>query len=372
MKKKCLFIFVMGIFNTTQLYAQSGNVGIGTESPTNKLTINGNTSIGTGYIGTAAPSNGAIIEGSLGIGTNTPLNTLHVRKPIVGTSPNIVALFDPAGEGNDATQEVSIGLNGGRALFGYAFTPRKNIYIRGNQATDIRLQAVDALNNIYPDAFVMSSSGVSSGFIGLNTDTPQARLDVRGNIKSIAGTGVQTGNLWAGTSNLNGFEIFTTTAGDAWVGIQRGGTGAPLHVVKSAGPSSGQLINFAIDGAGIGSISYTATEVLYNQTSDMRLKENIHPSNFGLKTLKKIDIYDYNYKKDQKKGLTTGVLAQELYKVYPQAVTPGGADEKTEPWQVDYSKLVPILIKSVQEMSLENKKMAKEIKQLKKILYKKK
>jgi hypothetical protein len=62
-------------------------------------------------------------------------------------------------------------------------------------------------------------------------------------------------------------------------------------------------------------------------------------------------VYDYNFKSDSKKTLSTGVLAQELHKVYPQAVSVGGADAKTDPWQVDYSKLVPMLVKSVQELS---------------------
>jgi hypothetical protein len=367
MKKKNAFILALIIF-CTQIHAQAGNVGIGTPSPTNKLTVNGNASVGTDYIGTVAPSNGAIIEGNVGIGTNNPLSTLHVRKAIADTSPNVAALFDPAGGGSDATQEVSIGLNGGRALFGYTFNAGKHIFIRGNQGTDIKLQVMDLNSALFDDSFVISAQ--NGGFIGLNTKAPQARLDVRGNIKTLAGTGTQNGIIWNGTSNINGFESYTTANGDAWVGIQRDGAGSPLYISKAAGTSTGQLISFYINGAPIGSISHTATGVLYNATSDMRLKENIHQSKFGLATLKKIDIYDYNYKADQKKELATGVLAQELYKVYPQAVTPGGADEKTDPWMVDYSKLMPLLIKSVQEMNLENKQMAEEIKQLKEMLNK--
>ncbi|ANF52889.1 hypothetical protein A0O34_21235 [Chryseobacterium glaciei] len=357
------------ILCNAQVYAQSGNVGIGTPSPANKLTVNGNTSVGSTYTGVTAPVNGAIIEGNTGIGTSTPLNALHVQATSDDNpapfAQGIIAQFDPFG-GSNIAKSGSIVVNG-RAYFGYdvAGGTNKYTYIRGNQYTDIRLQIVDTAGNLYPNSFVMSSQNGQSGFIGLNTEAPQARLDVRGNIKSLAGTGpeVQSGSIWNGTSNIDGFEAYTMASGDAWVGIQRGGIGAPLHVAKAVGTTTGQLIVFAINGAGIGSISHTANSVKYNETSDMRLKENIHPSQFGLATLKKIGIYDYNYKADQKKELATGVLAQELYKTYPQAVTPGGANEKTDPWMVDYSKLIPILIKSVQEM-------AEEIKQLKEMLNK--
>jgi hypothetical protein len=375
MKKKNAFILALIIF-CTQIHAQAGNVGIGTPSPTNKLTVNGNASVGVTYTGVAAPANGVIIEGNTGIGTSTPVSVLHVQATSDDNpapfAQGVIAQFDPFG-GSNIAKSGSIVVNG-RAFFGYdvAGSTNKYTYIRGNQYTDIRLQIVDTAGNLYPNSFVMSSQNGQSGFIGLNTEAPQARLDVRGNIKSLAGTGteVQSGSIWHGTSNINGFETYTMANGDAWVGIQRDGAGAPLCVTKSVSASTGQLINFYINGAPIGSISHTATGVLYNATSDMRLKENIHQSKFGLATLKKIDIYDYNYKADQKKELATGVLAQELYKVYPQAVTPGGADEKTDPWMVDYSKLMPLLIKSVQEMNLENEQMAEEIKQLKEMLNK--
>lgn len=50
----------------------AGNIGVGSVSPSSKLTVSGNSSIGSGYTGTAAPTNGAIIEGSLGVGTSAP------------------------------------------------------------------------------------------------------------------------------------------------------------------------------------------------------------------------------------------------------------------------------------------------------------
>jgi hypothetical protein len=47
--------------------------------------------------------------------------------------------------------------------------------------------------------------------------------------------------------------------------------------------------------------------------------------------------------------LRTGFLAQELYKLFPQAVHVGGQDAKLNPWTIDYSKLTPVLVKGIQE-----------------------
>lgn len=58
--------------------AQTGNVGIGTNAPGNKLDISGALAIGTSYVGTAAPTNGAIIQGNVGIGTTNPLSLLSI------------------------------------------------------------------------------------------------------------------------------------------------------------------------------------------------------------------------------------------------------------------------------------------------------
>lgn len=226
---------------------------------------------------------------------------------------------------------------------------------------------------IVPGAHLDVESGINthtvvmeSGAVGVNTTAPQGWLDIRGTTKILSEPGTQTGTIWTGTSNMDGMEISAPGGGDLWVGIQRRG-GAPLHLSKPSGTIEESFIIFSVNGVpgGVGAITYNgAGGVIYGTTSDKRLKENIHATKFGLEALKAVKVYDYNYKADSQKTLATGVLAQELHKVYPQAVRVGGEDEKIKPWQVDYSKLVPMLVKSVQELNDKVESLEKEKAQL--------
>ncbi|WP_026632812.1 tail fiber domain-containing protein [Dyadobacter alkalitolerans] len=309
-------------------------------------------------------------SGRVGIGTTTaPFSTLHVEAVENETNviaSNVIARFEPMG-GSNFNTPASIMVNGGRAVLGYAVDAEQNKYafLRANTLGDIRLQVMDFNSTLIPDAFVMSGQTGSYGFIGINNEAPQSQLDVRGTTKIMAGTGAQTGSAWIGTSNMNGLEVTTNPAGDAYVGIQRAGVGASLYLSKPAGAVSGQRFQgFQVGGTTVGSVNYDGSGVQYSVTSDQRLKENIRTSKFGLEALKAVKVYDYNFKADQTKSLSTGVLAQELHKIYPQAVTVGGSNAKNNPWQVDYSKLIPMLVKSVQELSQEVESLKSEKAQL--------
>jgi hypothetical protein len=90
----------------------------------------------------------------------------------------------------------------------------------------------------------------------------------------------------------------------------------------------------------------------FNTTSDYRLKEDFQSFN-GLNIIDNINVYDFKWK--DKDGVTGkrayGVKAHELNNAMPSAVT--GEKDATDMQTVDYSKLVPILVKSIQELKAE-------------------
>jgi hypothetical protein len=58
----------------------SGNVGIGSDYPVNKLDLNGGLAVGAAYSGiSSSPSNGAIIQGDVGIGTSIPAGSAKLE-----------------------------------------------------------------------------------------------------------------------------------------------------------------------------------------------------------------------------------------------------------------------------------------------------
>ena len=63
----------------------------------------------------------------------------------------------------------------------------------------------------------------------------------------------------------------------------------------------------------------------------------------------KIPVYDYKWKADESRSY--GVMAHELQEVLPDAVV--GEKDAEEMQGVDYSKIVPLLVKSIQELKAE-------------------
>ena len=97
----------------------------------------------------------------------------------------------------------------------------------------------------------------------------------------------------------------------------------------------------------VGSITFSTTSTLYNVTSDQRLKENIIDApDFG-SVIDSLKVRSFDWKIE---GIhqRAGFVAQELVAVAPEAVhQPTDPDEMMA---VDYSKLVPMLVKEIQSL----------------------
>lgn len=104
----------------------------------------------------------------------------------------------------------------------------------------------------------------------------------------------------------------------------------------------------------------TATSLV--ETSDMRVKENIKDT-FSENSLNKIlqmKVKTFNFIKDKEKINHTGLIAQELKTLLPEAVFVTKKDDYDDFHSIHYTELVPHLINCIQELY-------KEINELKKI-----
>ena len=99
-------------------------------------------------------------------------------------------------------------------------------------------------------------------------------------------------------------------------------------------------------------LSADVNATAFNTTSDYRLKEDFRSFN-GLDIVGNINVYDFKWKDiDGVEGKRAyGVKAHELQEQMPSAVT--GEQDGNKMQKVDYSKLVPVLIKSIQELQAQ-------------------
>ena len=143
-----------------------------------------------------------------------------------------------------------------------------------------------------------------------------------------------------------------TSAGDVNIGT----TTNAGYKLKVEGTGTVQLNNRLVNdgavfaaahqGTVVGTITVTSSATSYNTSSDYRLKEDLQDFN-GLEMVSSIPVYDHKWKVDDSRSY--GVMAHELQEVLPQAVS--GEKDAEEMQSVDYSKIVPVLLKAIQELT---------------------
>ena len=131
-------------------------------------------------------------------------------------------------------------------------------------------------------------------------------------------------------------------------------TTVPVIRCRHENSSNGFYIDFRTDeNAVTGTIKDVSGTMTYASASDSRLKNNVETIPEGLTEVLAMNPVKFTW--DEKKGgnESRGFLAQELNNQYPWAVQSGGDDPHTDPWQADYGKLTPVLVKAVQELKAE-------------------
>lgn len=96
---------------------------------------------------------------------------------------------------------------------------------------------------------------------------------------------------------------------------------------------------------GSGSVKYWS-----DKASDRRLKENIAPATINaMDIINKLDMVEFDFIKD-KKHEEVGLIAQEVEKVIPQAIS-RNPDNEDDFLHINYTAFVPYLIKAIQELN---------------------
>jgi hypothetical protein len=253
-----------------------------------------------------------------------------------------------------------------------------NVNFAVGGSTRTRLLGVNDANNNFCDLSVEGSNVLfysagsermritSGGNVGINTTgSSSIKLIVCGqdgggsNFSFVAADNV--GNTRFGVRN----DGYTTTQRDACGGyvaeitnINSGDCGGSGVLILTGGrynssfDTTSRYLSFRRgDGTEIGAVRRNgASNVAYDTSSDYRLKEDLKDFS-GLDKVSKLKVYDFRWKDTPER--MEGVLAHELQEVIPYAVggEKDGVDEngKIIIQGVDYSKLVPILIKAIQE-----------------------
>ncbi|MCX6104630.1 MAG: tail fiber domain-containing protein [Proteobacteria bacterium] len=350
----------MPYFNSASTMASSGVLASGGvvlgggagASPTSTVLANGQLLIGNGATPSAAyltssGNNGVVVTNGAG---SISLSTAQDIRTSASPTFNALTLINGFNIGSGsiwaATLLAGANDNSATAVGGVLRTANitgtdklgKDLTIAAGNGTGtggsgniLFLTAPTAVTGASADVMATRVVIASTGNVGIGTSVPAAKLDVQ---VSANGAYAVSINNAGGTIGSHGLQI---KAGSNFIG-------------------GANFVNFQRpDGTAMGSISQnSSTTVAYNTTSDRRLKENIVASPRGLDLLELIQVRDYNYIADSSKEIMQGFIAQELYKLYPQAVTVGGDDPQQSPWQIDYGKLTPLLVKSVQELKAEN------------------
>ena len=184
-------------------------------------------------------------------------------------------------------------------------------------------------SNDTPGALVFSTTADGS-----NSATESARIDNVGDFH-IGDSGTLSGNMLS-----------------ILVDNSRTGNGILLK------PASDATINAMVfknsSNANAGFIQYNASSTSYATSSDYRLKENVDYTWDATTRLKQLKPARFNFISDETNTLIDGFLAHEVSSIVPQAVSgeKDAVDSEGNPeYQgIDQSKLVPLLVKTIQEL----------------------
>ncbi|MCW0484649.1 tail fiber domain-containing protein [Gaoshiqia sediminis] len=193
-----------------------------------------------------------------------------------------------------------------------------------------------------------SVNASSAGRLDFYNRTTSAYANIR--VANVSGTtGTFTDTIQATTAKL-------TNLTDNYI---------PYHISDGSGLAN-SVIQQVSSNIGIG---ITPTQKLHvsgnilasgevTAYSDKRLKSDVKPLSTAIDKISKLNPVEYI--KDDKKSI--GFIAQELREIYPEFVL--GVETENSYLSVNYSQIVAVLTKSIQEQQAMINELQKEVKEL--------
>ena len=320
--------------NTSMIIRGNGNVGIGTASPAARLSVpNGGFSFDST---TGIPAIRA--EGSYGgaiglLDTKEAgwyaMNNGDTLHQYVGRTPgsnapnaNIVMTYLSSGKVGIGTTSAPAGL------------PLQTKVSSG----DNKLRMTTANK----DAFILELKD-ATGDVHLGTNTTAGALVIEDDGDVYVG-----GNFAVNSAPISGTQVYIKRL-DGNTNLMRWGEGSGQNQYRFRIDQNFQFI--ANSGSGdnitLNSTNGHITAVQYNTPSDERLKENIAYADDAGSKIDSIQVRKFNWIADGSHQ-DYGMVAQELNEIAPEAVS--ASEDLDEMMGVDYSKLVPMLIKEIQSL----------------------
>ena len=228
--------------------------------------------------------------------------------------------------GSLATRDAAIDLGASGGRF-------KDLYLSGSAFVDTQLRA--------------GAGSASQPSVSFYADSDSGMFRATTNALGFSTGGSERARINSSGALLIGLTSANYLAADDGIQLNANGTAR----FGGSGTSARNLLSFVngTDGtpAEVGFIQTNGSATSYSTSSDQRLKENIVDAPSASDDIDAIQVRSFDWKADgshQKYGM----VAQELQSVAPEAVT-GDADSD-DMMGVDYSKLVPMLVKEIQSL----------------------
>lgn len=305
--------------------------------------------ISTAATGTGTASTERIrvqANGWVGIGTTTAVSQLTVASNN-GANLNEPYITLNGGGGASSTSGIAMATTGVNARSGgYPVVIRCSD--DGNSAAHLKfLTAPSGPTPTAVDRMIITAQGT----VGINTVSPNAQLHVATSGTTQALCAGPTAS-WTGDDAISRFSgVYNTNAVASF-----------YHSGNAAGQT---YLRFMCGNTPIGSVtSTTAGQIQYNTTSDGRLKENIVEfTSEEAACIDDVDVHVFNFKSDENKTPVVGFIAQEIMEVIPQCVT-APSDPETGVYMMNESRLIPYLVKAVQDLRKDNRDLRTRLTEL--------